>query len=139
MGYFACSLEEEATHNKVVEDYARFQFPEKEYDVRLNLGDAKNHALDGMYPDIIARHRATGAVCVAEVKTETFISPAAAEQQWAPFSRVADEFHLVVPSGLVHRVRSLCLGIAVDRLVAYYSEPDLVEFRVITQQPAVAS
>lgn len=122
MGIAVVGVVEEELHNRAVLAYAK-TFGD-EYEVHVNLGDEQIYPLKGYYPDIVAVHKLSGEVHVAEVKTKTLIIPSQVICQWEPFSHLGDNFTLLVPRGHEEETTLLTHGVKVDRLVSYFEEAD---------------
>jgi hypothetical protein len=61
-----------------------------------NPGSDKNHEIDGLYPDVVAK-KSDGTIVIEEIETETTVTEDECENQWKPYSELGHEFNLVVP------------------------------------------
>lgn len=91
------AAEDHLLHDRVVRDVAEARFGLEDWDIVTNPGWAGDGALEGVAPDIVARH-SMQVVAVGEVETIGTLSEERAEL-WKAFGQSCARFYLYVPEG----------------------------------------
>ncbi len=119
--------EEQAVYTKVLEDSARSYLKVTSQDkIFTNPLGAKNHQVDGFYPDIVV-YLPTGEIIMEVVETESTINEKA-KAKWQDLTNLGRELRVLVPFSAIEAAKRIAYDLPNINFQAYDAEEDQIHW-----------